>query len=1115
MNQSMLEYGADVTKQGVISFRKSIYGLGFLGLLSLPGNLSSQEIHLVHETAVQTQSAVVSIDVEKIPLEEVLKDIARQAKLRLFYTPEDPAFRSLVSIKLKSVSTTSAFNSALAGTGISMKYTSDGKGVVLSVQPPGSERRAGDSSARKERATINGTVTDSATSKAIAGVNVQVIGSKISAVTDKDGKFVLSNVEAGERTVAFKLLGYVTENRKVTAKAGEGVSVHVQMRPGATSLSEVVTTATGQQRRLEVAHDIAKIDVDKVMERSPVRSVTDLIEAAQIPGVLVQRQSGDPGSATKIRIRGIGSIAQSNDPVLILDGVWIEGSGGTPSRLETIDPSTIANIEIVRGPSAATLYGQDASNGVIIITTKKGSAGPTRWNLSYSRDWGSVHGKHQPVYAAFGTVPNRREPERCPIKSVLNYDCRQDSVRVFDLNNPLLAKEGSELKNRYVIQADGGSSAVTYSLSLSSTQTIGVRRTAPVETIRFRILDYTPDPIFRRPSKLTSNNFSSNIVLSPRENLSIGVTVAGTQSKLIDNSYDISWAINTVGGISARYFPDTVFGNWNTTIRALERPTSTTTGIVATNMQYRPRGSIVLNANVGVEKINTTASQFDNEAVCHITNGCVDTLGLRREGSENRSVYTVRLNATTNLALGALGRFLEIKPSVGGDYRFTDLKGMDMWKRNIPAGDRSMSLGDLVSSSTSAIENATAGWYLTSNIGLFSRIYFDVGVRQDVGSAISSSKDAIYPKIGGSWLVSDESFWRENRVINSFRLRSAIGHSAVQPDPQDLHGKYMHGVDFINGRFENSIILRGLGNLQLKPERAAEFEIGFDMDMLDDRLNLIGTFANSENSNSLVSRILPPSLGSGETGNRKENVAKIRNRNFEFSANARALETSTALVILNYALTLSDNKVLRLGSGVSPFSALGSRIEAGYPVAGVWARKVMGYRDEDDNGMLSEDEVILSDSTVYIGWSQPRYRASYGVSITLMRQFVFDSRFAYQSRYVQQNMIESRYGSEDMNAPLPVQANAVISELTGRSLISDMRWNSASLTYHIPVHYLKRFGGRQMSVSLQGNNLALWTNYSGRDPGVNSSLIGNEVMSDNGTTVPRPRLYVLDFKVGF
>lgn len=1092
-------------------------------IVAFPGYVNAQDyptgsfvVAAGHKAAgFQKQVKSVTIQAKDRSIESILNEIVDKGKIRLFFSPEIPELQKKTSVSLDKVSPVDAVNTVIKGTNLVAVKTTDGQGIMIRSRTDTASKPA-DSAAK---GLITGHVIDSASGKPVTSATVSIAGSRISVLTNNDGFFRIEDVVPGKHQVTVRMLGYLSQSQSVTVLEDEAVETpKFHLVSSAASLSEVVTTGTGQQRRVEIAHDIAKVNPEAIMERAPVRNVMDILEAAQIPGVLVQRESGDPGSPKRIRIRGIGSISQSNDPVVILDGVWIGSAGAASSRLDDIDPASIESIEVIRGPSAATLFGQDAANGVIVITSKKGQAGPTRWNLSYSRDWGQTYGRMPLFYTGIGT-PNGSAlgGKVCNIENVLNYSCRQDSVAIIDPNHPLLAREGAETNNRYAIQLDGGTQAVTYAVTLSSTNTIGVRRIAPVESIRYRIFGYEPSDRFLTPSKLSRESFTTAIVLSPRENVSIGLTLSGGQTDLKDNSVQASWNGLQEVNQHPQYSADTSFHSFGSgRLVARENPEKTTSALVSSNITYRPTGSSVITANLGVERSEIDNSLFERITNCNMSLSCRDTLGNRSETSKSNRLYTVRLNASTTLNLGSFTRFLDVRPSIGGDFKRTDDNMFSIYKDSIPVGDRSLSRGRTTSSNSIYVENATAGWYLNSTIGILRRIYFDVGIRQDIGSAIASSKDALYPKIGGSWLVSDESFWRPNSLVTSLRIRSAIGHSAVQPDVNDVHGTYVNDVEFIDGRFVNSLRLDALGNNRLQPERAVEMEIGFDMDLLNDRLNIISTYAHKSNRNTLVNRVLPPSFA-GYIGGRKENVAKVRNRNFELSANARAIEKTNALLILNYSLTLSDNIVQTLGSGISPFGNVENRVQAGYPLAGVWARKVLGYRDANRDGMLSQREVILSDSLVYIGWSQPRYRASYGASFTVNNQFVFDSRFAYQSRYVQTfGGGQAGPGSQDINAPLPVQAEALVYGLVGKKPISDIRWNSASITYHLPKNLISQFGGRAVSISLQGSNLGLWSNYIGRDPAVSSFMLTQgEGTVDGGTTPPQPRLYVLDFKVGF
>ncbi len=1066
--------------------------------------------------AQNSVKSLVSLTVKDSSIRYVVHALVNQAEMKVVYDTDNPYLSKRVNVSVSKMPILEAMKTVLKGTGLYAVVTSNGGTIAIRTVIDSTELKSRSSGEAKGH--IAGRITDSATGHGIGGVVLSIRGTRVAITTKSDGTYRLE-VVAGNHIIDVKSLGYTSKSQQVSVQSGKLSSISFVMTPSAATLDGVVTTAVGKQRRAEIPNDIVKIEADKIRERSPVRNVIDLIEAAQVPGVLIQHSNGDPGSPSRIRIRGIGSISQSNDPVMIVDGVWIDAKTSYPSRLDNIDPASIETIEIVRGPSAATLYGQDASNGVIVITTKKGKAGPSRWNLSYKRDWGQTYGKKPLEYAGVGTSHATTMQTVCSIREVQDYTCTQDTVLVYDPNNPLVSKEGVETNNKYMAQLDGGGQNISYMFTFSTSNTIGVRRNSEIETIRQRIVGFQTPSDFLKPSALDRNTITSNVVLNSRRNLTLSMMVTGTQTNLKDNSISTKWTgFPKSPVITNQYSIDTIFSSSTKgAIGMRESPYKTLSGLISGSVQYNPLEAIQVNANIGAEKTYGNNSWYSRSFDCLIVSGCVEKLGTRFESSESGSVHTLRLNASVNLSLGPLNRFLSIRPSIGGDYRKTDQTRTSINKNDIPVGDRSLTGGTLMSADNTIQENALAGWYLNSTIGIFRRIYFDVGLRQDIGSAITSSKNATYPKIGGSWLVSDEGFWKRNLFITNLRLRSAIGHSAVQPDVNDIDGRFTNGVEFIDGVFVNTVNLAGIGNSILRPERAVELEVGFDMDLLSDRINLVGTYAHKENKNTLVVRPLPGSFGTDvgtQSGNRKENVASVRNRNFEFSANGRAIETSNMLLVLNYNLTLSDNKVMSLGDGIAPFGRSDSRVEAGYPLGASWGKKVLGYDDINGDGMLSVNELITADSMVYKGWSQPRYRAGYGISLTLANQVVLDSRFAYQSRYVQQYKYQTMRGTEDIHSTLPEQAAAILREVHVQQPISDLRWNSASITYNLPNSILKKIGSRSIAISLQGRNLGLWTNYIGKDPGINSSL-ANELSSDDGTTSSQPRLYVLDFRIGF
>ncbi len=229
--------------------------------------------------------------------------------------------------------------------------------------------------------TISGRVTDTVAKVPLSAAAVQVQGTQLNARTDAEGRYVIRNVPAGTATVRVMRVGYRAQAASATVVAGETVVIDFSIAPAPLQLQQVVTTATGKERKVELGNAVTSInDVPKKAEEAPVTNLSDLL-VGKAPGVAVL-QGNMAGSTPVIKIRGLNSLSLSNDPIYVIDGVRMNtgnfsvGYTGTRvSYLASLDPNEIQNVEIVKGPSAATLYGTDAANGVIVITTQTRHAG--------------------------------------------------------------------------------------------------------------------------------------------------------------------------------------------------------------------------------------------------------------------------------------------------------------------------------------------------------------------------------------------------------------------------------------------------------------------------------------------------------------------------------------------------------------------------------------------------------------------------------------------------------------------------------------------------------------------------------------------------------------------
>ncbi|MEO9020340.1 MAG: TonB-dependent receptor plug domain-containing protein, partial [Gemmatimonadaceae bacterium] len=234
---------------------------------------------------------------------------------------------------------------------------------------------------------IEGTVSDAGSGRKLSNAQVVVGSSRIGAVSTDAGTFRIVGAPLGPVILNVHLIGYAPTSKTVTVVAGEPAHVAFVMSQSAISLSDVVVTGTGgavQEKKL--GNTVAKVNVSE-LKNAPINSVDEILQG-RVPGVSMLPTSGVTGQGATIRIRGNASLSQSNNPIIYIDGVRADNGGGfsgtngaAPSRLDDLDPGAIDHVEILKGAAAATLYGTEASNGVIQIFTKHGNTSAPHWTI--------------------------------------------------------------------------------------------------------------------------------------------------------------------------------------------------------------------------------------------------------------------------------------------------------------------------------------------------------------------------------------------------------------------------------------------------------------------------------------------------------------------------------------------------------------------------------------------------------------------------------------------------------------------------------------------------------------------------------------------------------------
>jgi TonB-linked SusC/RagA family outer membrane protein len=1062
----------------------------------------------------------VTLSLNNVPLADAIQAIDRQANLQLEYTEQILPAEFRVTIAVKKVTAGDALGRILTGTGVVVRVGKTGHLILAHENAPKRAEGQGEGDG-----SLFGRVTDSVSAEPLKGALISVKGTSLSTLSNSEGGFLLAHVPVGMRRMTVRVLGYEAAERDVAVMDSQTTRIDVAMRIGISQLQEVVTTASRPQRRLEIGSDITVINADSVVATQPINSVIDLLEG-RVPGLEVQHTSGAPGDPSRLRLRGTSSTYLNNDPIFIVDGVRIYSAQSdprstnlastltpAPSPIDYLDPHSIASVEVFKGPSAATLYGADAANGVIVITTKKGQVGPPRWTGGVEYAVTALPGSYPDSYLSWGHLPWDGTPMLCPVSAT---NCLVDSVSKFQaLNDPSTTILGHGNRRDENVGVSGGSDALQYSLTANEADEMGFLHLPGIEVDRYTASHGSGPPDWMvHPDQLNQWSVTSRMTmkLGSKANVSITSMLSRTHQQKSSLDGDILTLEQTyLNKITGLYYQ--TGGGVLTPATALlsdyytkltDQATNFTTGA---SLTYRPLGWLTTSADVGINVIQREDESLLPRGAAPTT----DSIGAASEGRGSSLVNTVNLRATATAPLPA---GMKLQTSLGANYTATTTSDLAITVNNLASGSISVGDAGMIQSVTQDDQSvATYGWYLEPTVSA-KDLWITAGFRMDGSNTYGSNASlALLPKVNVSWLLSDEPFFPWKSLFRELRLRTAYGLAGVQPGPADRLRLYSSGQQtWLDGQYVNGTTLATLGNTQLKAETSREIEGGFDAVILDDRFALSATAYNKTRFNALMQFPLPPSVD-GALLPILKNIGEIRNSGYELSLTTQLLRGDAVSWSAQVSVSHNRNVVVSLGPGVTPFGPTISRVVPGYPLGGRWGIPVIGYTDLNHDGKIAPNEVLYGDSAVYLGSADPDYIGDLHTTVSLFRGTVaITASFSYQGGFTQVGPFSSlrtvSRGFNDPSAPLGQQAAAVsgqYSDFLNAQTVSTIRFSSLSVAVNLPQTFAQRLGARSMAVAFQGTNLALFSNYRGLDPGVNSFGTGNQV-ADAGT-VPLPRSF--------
>jgi TonB-dependent SusC/RagA subfamily outer membrane receptor len=939
----------------------------------------------------------------------------------------------------------------------------------------------GPAAAQSTTATIRGQVTDSVARRPLADAEVYIVTDGAapvtrSARTNASGQYTIAGVPAGPLTVRVRLVGFAPKGQRITVRDGETATADFLLGERLTQLNEVVVTGTGgvTQRRA-VGNVIETIKAEDVLAVAPARSVEQLV-GARTPGLIVLPATGQVGTGAQLRVRGASSLSLSNEPLIYIDGVRMDANasrgqaqrgGAGASRLNDINPEDIESIEVLKGPAASTLYGTEASNGVIQIITKRGRSGTTSFGFTTRQGTNWLANPEGRAGLLFG---------RNPAGEIISFNLYQHEIE--QGNGPIFTNGRN---SGYNLSLNGGTDNNRYYMSASYDDDVGVVKhnwdkkfsgranidAAAGSKVRLQgSLGYIRDRIrFAQPS----------IETDPFSNLVWGTPLTRSTGK--------------------RGFGFTPPEEWST-IESHGDNDRTTVSLTA---MYEPMSWFTHRLVTGLD-VNAENNWllFPRQPL-----GNLDFLGNAGLGSKNvqRSNRTfLTLDYSSSLKYG-WSDALRFTSSFGLQHYRSELSTITAIANTFPAGPITTVSGGATTSGQEIYEaNATVGMFVQQQVAWNNRVFLTAALRGDDNSAFGQSfSAAYYPKLSGSWVISEEP-WFKLPYVGDLRLRGALGVAGTQPGTFDAARLYTPsvGVGDLPG-----LVPFSFGNPQLKPERSREIELGFETTLLGGRADLSYTHYTRKITDAIVNSPIPPSVGF--PGSQVINIGEVSGWGDELAANVRLIDGPRVSWELGTQLANNGNRIEDMGG--TTFLTVGGGGQAqnrvGFGIADFFLYKVRSAVLDANGAVVSSvcdggtgasglemggaDVPCSQAPRVHWGHSQPTWQAGLNTTVTLFRNLRLYGRVDGNGGHLQSNTeiraLHNQGSTEAVirrNDPFLQVYRAIEADAVGTYKAGFLRLRELSASYNLPQTLAGRLRANSASISAAGRNLSmLWTAEQG------------------------------------
>lgn len=899
----------------------------------------------------------VNLSLKNASLEQVFNQVKLQTGFSFIW--DEPALKGThpVNIRVKNASVPEVMDHCLKDQ--SLIYQIIGKIIVIKqkaeITPPADNILT----TMPPLVDVHGRVVNEK-GEPLAGASVIVRGTSTAVVTDADGRFSVG-VNNNNATLVFSFVGYEPVSRSVSSLGSDPTVVLTSQQ---NSMEDVVVVGYGTQKRAKVTAAISSVPMKEIQDM-PVSNVATAMQG-KIPGVVIQQNSGAPGSTPAIKVRGFGSINAGNTPLIVVDGNIV--SADVFAQLNSID---IESIDVLKDASSSAIYGSKGANGVLMVTTKKGKAGKPSVNLDVFAGVQNVSKKmdilNSAQFAEFGKEASNNayldnvagasasDPNDVRPSSYLRYRYPRGEVfDWFDFDDPAKVAAmpsydyqdlifRSAMMNSYQLSFSGGTDKTRYAVSGSYLNQDGILR----------------------GSNLKRYTVRANIETEVLPRLKMGINLIPTYRVRDEVLAEGHWASNGIINAALSAMP-------MSPIYAADGVTYSSQTELAPAYNYPGVTNPVANITEYHSKLNSTnvlANVYADYSILkelhYRATGNVSFIGNRRNAYRTSKMPLNQILPPT-VATGTaysdeavswlFNQTLEYNKTFNNDHTVGVLVGMESTRYSLQSSSASGSAypndlvetlnasasGSTTTATSSIVENSTVSYFARINYSYQNKYLLNVSVRRDGSSIFGPDKRwGSFPAASVGWRIKEENFLQNIETLAEAKLRASYGLSGN--NAFSSYYPYAALLSTDNYVF-NNILANGLRasspeNRELSWEKNQQFDLGIDLGFFNNRLYITADYYDRITKDLLLSVNVPTITGFSTV---VQNIGKMQNRGWEFSASSRNF-TGAFTWTTSANLSFNRNKVLALGPTGDPIRSASGVGETNITMIGQPIGSFYGY----------------------------------------------------------------------------------------------------------------------------------------------------------------------------